>query len=300
MFVPPTEEAILAGAKKICETVASGPFFIGRNGTIEIEVLFFWILNRQRGNSDYPPRLREQIQRNAGIFPDTNDSIDRWCEAYMRSLEDLDGGAAGWYQPTWHLEKSILDARAPTAFRTPLRSLEPYYMPAGARWTEHLAGKKVAVVSSFTETIKGQLKKNIWREKGILDISGVSWSFVQTGYAPTTALGHATWPKGCDTWELAVNHVIKEVGAADIALIGCGGLGMIIAGELRKRGVSCIVLGGAIQVLFGIKGARWAQHNVISKFWNDDWVWPAAEEIPGGANLVEGGCYWQPCFGRPV
>ena len=77
-----------------------------------------------------------------------------------------------------------------------------------------------------------------------------------------------------------------------MALIGCGGLGMVIAGRLRQKGISSIVLGGAIQVLFGIKGRRWANHSVISGLWNDAWVSPAADEIPGGADSVEGGCYW--------
>ena len=67
---------------------------------------------------------------------------------------------------------------------------------------------------------------------------------------------------------------------------------MIIASRLRKLGISAIVLGGAIQVLFGIKGRRWARHDVISRFWNEAWVSPAAHEVPGGAGAVEGGCYW--------
>jgi hypothetical protein len=52
------------------------------------------------------------------------------------------------------------------------------------------------------------------------------------------------------------------------------------------------VLGGATQVLFGIKGKRWETHDVISKFWTDAWVWPSLEETPGGAGDIEGGCYW--------
>jgi hypothetical protein len=39
-------------------------------------------------------------------------------------------------------------------------------------------------------------------------------------------------------------------------------------------------------------GNRWANHSVISKFWNDAWVWPSEEETPRGAAKIEGGCYW--------
>lgn len=67
---------------------------------------------------------------------------------------------------------------------------------------------------------------------------------------------------------------------------------MPLAGRLKELGLPCVVLGGAIQVLFGIKGNRWANHSVISKFWNDAWVWPSEEETPRGAAKIERGCYW--------
>jgi hypothetical protein len=67
---------------------------------------------------------------------------------------------------------------------------------------------------------------------------------------------------------------------------------MPIAKMLKDRGVIAIVMGGAIQVLFGIKGRRWEKHPIISTFWNDAWVWPSEEETPAGAQIIEGGCYW--------
>jgi hypothetical protein len=210
----------------------------------------------------------------------------------------MTGGAAGWFAPTFNAEKAILDIYAPNAFRTPLRSLEPYYMPAGLRWTEKLVGKRVAVVSSFADTMQAQINRadKIWTgpQEGLLP-RDVTWSFIRTGYAPTVSQGNASWPHGTNTWQEAVNHVVTSVilSQSEIALIGCGGLGMIIAGRLKEAGISAIVLGGAIQVLFGIKGRRWATHDVISRFWNDSWVWPSATEIPGGAGSIEGGCYWR-------
>jgi len=298
MYVPPTESQIRQGAAQIRDTFGDR-FFIGRNGTIEIEVLFFWLINRRGGGQrSYPGRLSEQIQRNAGIFPGTPESIDEWCEAYMEALMTMTGGAAGWFAPTFNAEKAILDTYAPNAFRTPLRSLEPYYMPAGLRWTEKLVGKRVAVVSSFANTMQAQIHRadKIWTgaQEDLLP-RDVTWNFIRTGYSPIVSQGNASWPEGCNTWQEAVNHVVTSVilSQSEIALIGCGGLGMIIAGRLKEAGISTIVLGGAIQVLFGIKGRRWATHDVISRFWNDSWVWPSPTEIPGGAGSIEGGCYWR-------
>lgn len=306
----PTQEDIWQGAARIRmafeQLDASGggtPFFIGRNGTIEIETLYFYLTQRcgSGEHPKYPMRIKEQIQRNAGVFPSSSSSIDRWARSYLDSLAVLDGTAAGWYRPLWNVEHTILNRYAPaTCFRTPLRSLEPYYQPPEFRWTQHLAGKHVAVVSSFAETIRkqvwGEKTARIWtgEQEGLLTAPGVKWDFIRTYYAPTTALGHCAWPPSIKTWEDAVIWTVDQVvrTGAQVAIIGCGALGMIIGGQLRARGISVIVMGGAVQVLFGIRGKRWATHDIISKFWNDAWVWPTADEIPGGANLVEGGCYW--------
>jgi len=292
-----------AGAAAIRDLFAGEkPFFVGRNGTIEVETLLHWYTRRKAvpQMQTYPTRIRQQIERNAGIFPSTDESIDAWCAVYVAALEHLDGAAVGWYKPLEEVEKWIMNTYMPEmAFGCPLRSLEPYYVPATLRWTGGLKGKRVAVVSSFAETMHGQIKKakELWKAiegGGDLLSSEVEWYFVKTGYSPILSLGVAQWPPGIDSWQEAVNHTVDEVvkTGATIALIGCGGLGMIIAAELKRRGISALVLGGAIQVLFGIKGRRWVNHSVISNFWNDSWVWPAATEIPRGAVLVEGGCYW--------
>lgn len=278
------------------------PFFVGRNGTIEVETVFFWITHRKKLTPEpYMDHIRQQIVMNAGIFPAEDESIDRWCEAYVKALASLDGLAAGWYKPLEGVEAAILNmyTKTPT-FRCPLRSLEPYYVHPSKRWTQHLAGKRVAVVSSFATTIEKQLKSGAAAKVWTADCSGmisdptIEWSFVRTGYSPHLAGDRAGWPAAIRTWEQAVDYVVEEVvkSGAEIALIGCGGLGMVIGGRLREKGISAMLLGGAVQVLFGIKGRRWAKHDIISLYWNDAWVWPADEETPRGATLVERGCYW--------
>ena len=67
---------------------------------------------------------------------------------------------------------------------------------------------------------------------------------------------------------------------------------MIVGYELKKRGLQCIVMGGATQILFGIKGRRWKAHDVISRFFNDAWVYPPDSCKPKNSKLVENGCYW--------
>ena len=51
-------------------------------------------------------------------------------------------------------------------------------------------------------------------------------------------------------------------------------------------------MGGATQILFGIKGNRWDQHSVIGKLYNEAWVRPNENETPKKAGINEGACYW--------
>jgi len=291
------------GAQQICDMIkGSEPFFIGRNGTIELEALFFWLTRRKEGDGpSYPDRYLETMNRNAGVFPQTDESVDAWCQQYCEALGELNGLAAGWFKPLQHIEAAILKYYASgSEFRCPLRSLEPYYVPPALQWTRQLAGKRVTVVSSFADSIRKQIEgenfPRIWTNanEGLLNPPGITWSYVKTGYAPALALGRSGWPRGIDCWQDAVAHVVRAVteSDADVAIIGCGGLGMLIGAELKRQGISAILLGGATQILFGVKGRRWATHSVISDFWNDAWVWPAEAETPKGAVLVEGGCYW--------
>lgn len=303
-----TPEEIDWGADAICEAVTgAAPFFIGRNGTIELEALFYWFTHRKsEPRKPYPPRILDTLSKNAGVWPATESAADAWATAYADALGATTGLAAGWYAPYRNTEETLLQIFAPQAFTTPLRSLEPYYVEPGRRWTRHLAGKRVAIVSSFAESIELQVSKGpqrVWARLSEPDTilpPTTSWFPVRTYYSPPIAgspTASCAWPNdSVSNWRDAVEWTTNRVRAteAQVAIIGCGGLGMIIAKRLKAHGISAFVLGGATQVLFGIKGRRWEDHSVISGFWNNAWIWPKATEIPSGAGAIEGGCYWGP------
>jgi hypothetical protein len=280
------------GSHKILEGIqraldSDSGFLVGRFGTIEFEAC-------------WAPEITKDIafvlERNAGVFPSTVESVRKWVSATKEAFQNADILATGWYAPIVKREQFLLKAWNVGASQIVLRGLEPYYSSPEVRWTKALEGK-VCVVSSFTATMASQVAKGeaaIWPPAdGSLWQADVEWSWVNTGYAPSMSLGRAAWENDPSSWEDAVAYVIERVMATEarVVLIGCGGLGMIIGGELKRRGKICIVMGGAIQVLFGIKGGRWKNH-VISKFWNEEWVYPSAEETPGGAAAVENSCYW--------
>ena len=79
----------------------------------------------------------------------------------------------------------------------------------------------------------------------------------------------------------------------DIALVSCGGDGMpscdYIYSSMNK---SCMYLGGPLQLLFGIMGKRWLNHETLKEYTNEYWTRPLEEDRPATHHLCEHGHYW--------
>ena len=78
----------------------------------------------------------------------------------------------------------------------------------------------------------------------------------------------------------------------DVAILGCGAYGLPLAARIKRMGKQAIHLGGATQLMFGIRGGRWDNTPAIARFKNDAWVTASSDETPKCAASVENGCYW--------
>ena len=104
-----------------------------------------------------------------------------------------------------------------------------------------------------------------------------------------------SFEKLCKNPELASEVACGPVNEFDfdIALVSCGGFGMItsnyIFNELNKN---VMYIGGGLQLYFGIKGNRWNTRSTISKLMNDKWCNVKNEDKPKYPKLCENSCYW--------
>jgi len=80
----------------------------------------------------------------------------------------------------------------------------------------------------------------------------------------------------------------------DIALIAAGGLGIPIASYIKSKNISAFSLGGHLQVLFGVKGARWKNNpEWVNHYFNEAWVDMPEKYHPLDKNqLTDRGAYW--------
>jgi len=290
------------GAQFIAQQIRSrNPFFVGKLGTSELDVLIFYTQYRQKPNAPlYPPNIKMNIARNGGLFPATDKSIDAWAVHMLTEVLPAGTGFAVWNPTVGNVEKAILNTFAPWAKQFPLRTLEPYYMNVlEDRWTYNLPKHaKVAVVSPFHKSIEHQWKKReaIWGTNTIWGPVPPTIVPVRTGYSPYLSTTTGLWSTAIINggWRAAVEDIVNQVKTtgALFAIVGCGALSLPICYALKKEHISSVHTGGATQILFGIKGRRWLNHGTISEFFNEAWIFPFPEEIPTGAQEVEGACYW--------
>lgn len=86
----------------------------------------------------------------------------------------------------------------------------------------------------------------------------------------------------------------KEVDKEDydVCLIGCGAYGFPLAAYVKRTGKQAVHLGGALQLLFGIRGKRWDNMEDYKYLVNRCWTRPKEDETPQVKDNVENGCYW--------
>lgn len=100
------------------------------------------------------------------------------------------------------------------------------------------------------------------------------------------------------TWFDALEWMENEIAHRDfdIALIGCGAYGFPLAAFIKRLGKKAIHLGGVLQLLFGIRGARWESSDYFGGkykiLFNEYWIRPGGTLRPANASSVENACYW--------
>lgn len=289
--------AIQAGNDFLRQAVLSGrPFMACRFGNVELKTMTKFEMAARKIEMAPDRRLsqigwsargrREAMKRlcsNAGFFPEQETLVLR----FVRLTREACGKAdliGVWFNP---MEDYMISHYAPQTSMTYLRGLEPWY--SERPWTAALEGKRVLVIHPFADTIEKQYGRRelLFPGTDILpEFQLRAVKAVQT-IAGTKDSRFENWFEALDWME---REAMKE--EFDIAIIGCGAYGFPLAARLKAHGRQAVHLGGATQLLFGIKGARWDNHEIISGLFNENWVRPSEEERPAGANRVEGACYW--------
>ncbi len=279
---------------KISELIQSeSKFMVGRFGSVELDSLLKFerclslgiiglaIEGVKYGALPFSKRYFSKLHNNAGVYPINKAMLANFYSEMKCAMPEVDI-LASWVPGEVQFKSEFMKSSI-----CELGSIEPYYH--SNPWSAELEGKKVLVIHPFAKTIKSQYENN---RESLFNNPRVLPKFNLFCLEAVQSIA-GNRPK-YGSWLEALEWMTSEALKIDfdVAIIGCGAYGFPLAARLKKSGRKVIHLGGATQILFGIKGKRWDKHPVISKLYNENWCYPSENERPSNISSVEGGCYW--------
>ncbi len=284
-------EALIAGLE------SEKPFFAARFGTGELEAAVRGhdisasgglllktcrMIFCKSGPFWWDNSIRAGLNNNAGFFPPTTESMQRFSDLVINDAKEID--ILGVYNK---MPERFLKAVLPQAKLIPIFDLEPFWN--AKHWTQCLKGKKVLVVHSMPETIKSQFARrtSLFKHPDMLpEFDLIAYKSINS------AMGIDS---GFPDWFAALDKMKRDIEKIDfdIAIVGCGAYGMNLGAFIKRDlGKSAMHLGGMLQLLFGIKGKRWEADPKYNALYTDSWIRPLQHEVPPANARIENGCYW--------
>jgi hypothetical protein len=283
--------------------ISDKPCLIGRFGSNELLTIisYIGIKDSNRNVLDYIKNISLEWWWNeknldlmrdvAGFFPRDYNYYKRFCELMLNDIVEVDV-LGSWLANERHLIKKM------SCQYVHLRLLEPWW--SSLPWSRALANKKVLVVHPFDSLIKSQyLNKRLFlfKNKDVLP----EFELITIKSVQSHGKNHSEY----EDWFQALQFMKDQIDqvAYDICLIGAGAYGFPIAAHVKRQGKKAVHLGGALQLLFGIRGKRWDDSNYGVREWgipsnsyvdlmNQHWIRPTNEFRPKNAEIIEGACYW--------
>jgi hypothetical protein len=293
----PTEiQSVEAGNESIKSMIDSNkPFMIARIGESELEVIRNYLaIDYSRGNNlikkwwyyilhaEMPVWTgRKTLVVDSGFFPGSDEMLIKFSKSFIEDLKLIDGLGV-WYNKG---EDYVARAFFSNATLFPLSSIEPYFFVQP--WSASLQGKKVLVIHPFSQSIEANYKN---RDKLFANQSILPSFELTTIKAVQTIAGTKSQ---FENWFQALDYMCSEIDKKDfdIAIIGAGAYGLPLAAYVKRKGKQAIHMGGATQILFGIRGVRWDKSASFQQLFNEWWTRPLDSEKPENYKVIGNGNY---------
>ena len=254
-------------------------FAAGKLGPTERAWLAYPVLQARdvgdRRQRAFELSLGARSLRHAGVWPTDPGFQQRFAGEFARSVGELD--AIGIFADAFDESLDVLRFHEPPGELMRFEDQEPdrsVDAGPGDCWLEHLRGRRIVLVCPFADLLRERAERDTY--EAVWESIGKRWFEPEAVASVELPYGFdpATQERYADALELL--DVVDERVAAlefDFALIAAGGLGIPLAGRVKRRGGTAISLGGHLQVLFGVHGRRWLKRpEWRDTYINDAWV----------------------------
>jgi hypothetical protein len=267
----------IEGQQEIIQAILNQtPFCVGKLGANECSALHN-ILKEPYGKVPF------ELKTNAGVFPLNSETLFQFKEEYKSSIQEVN--LLLKWADKWGESEILNYLNYQGKLSNESKCYEPFFVKDN--WTNYLKDKKVLVITSHSHTVESQYPKlsQIWNQTLFKD--NFKLTLLKAPFQPQFEQFHNSWLETLNWLKTCVNQA-----NFDVLIVGAGAYGLPLAVEAKKKGKVGIHIGGAIQLLFGIKGKRWDNREDFIKLTNNHWVRPLPEDIPKNKEFIEGGCYW--------
>jgi hypothetical protein len=283
------------------------PIVIGKIGTNELLLIYCNYLISQGRLKSFPPDVLREIEYGAGLYPVDDETIETFIKVFLDSLSNVNVFAS-WNDRFIEFEHALYSSYIKHGSGiVELTALESFYTSKDQWWQTLFSGKCILVISPFTESIKKQLepeqRKKVWCGKW-LDFwpDDITFKFIRFEH-PWSLLSkeeqsqsqlHLESSRTFSSKLKRFEKEINEIGDFDIALIGAGCYSLPLCSYIKNnKHRIAFHLGGGLQMMFGVYGARWNKHDdVFKEYINDAWIRPSGNEIPQRFKMQEYGAYF--------
>lgn len=287
---------IVTTNKYIYDRIIEGkPYAVSRIGGNEMDNIAYYMRNEY-----FPYRTNackdvfHDLHLQAGFFPEDLSFQKRYVELMIDDISDIDLlGIWNRYMEEWVIGKynPNIDKISRLVFLEPMRleMVDTNAIP----WTAALEGKRVLVVHPFADSIVSQYTNNREHIFEHMKLKNILPRFELKVIKAVQSI--AENPVPFDNWFEALKHMENQCDKEefDVAIIGCGAYGLPLAAHIKRKGKIAIHMGGATQLLFGIRGNRWDNGGKEDWFcMNKHWVRPMDSEKVKNTGVVEQNCYW--------
>tara|TARA_R110001583_G_scaffold33308_2_gene112495 strand:- start:2302 stop:3258 length:957 start_codon:yes stop_codon:yes gene_type:complete len=271
------------GNKKIYAYLENGTSFCaGKFGATESKT-YMSCMEGELKKVGVSKSIRDEIYLHSGVYPVSDANLQRFSNLYEACAEATDLLGV-WFQPG-EVEIIKNSGAINRNLFFDFTGLEPYYH--NSPWSKGLVGKKVLVVSPFSESIMRQYEKRslIWPSGVLPDFELKTLNFPHS---------KALVDNEFESWFEMYDSFCEKMETMDfdIAITGAGAATLPLAAYAKKMGKQGIGMGGSLQILFGIVGRRWEKHPFFQGVINNQWVRPSGLEIPKSKNKIENSAYW--------
>lgn len=226
-----------------------------------------------------------ELRNNAGVYPIDAKTLSVFTFEYLSAMGKADIFAV-WGKGYTSIENII--SKSNVSFidhmaTSPWVTVDDAYLGG---WSQALAGKRVLVVSTFSEEFETQLKR-IEKVFPNAMFPKASYIFLK---APQTQGGRLDG----QNWVTHLNITKDKMANLefDVALIAAGSYALPLASFAKTLGRVGINCGAELQLFFGVTGERWQAQGKQKVFENEYWIRPYESNRPANWKSVENGCYW--------